>query len=521
MENIFAFHKTVRGYNHIRKNIPCEDYSYACSSLYKEQNQEEKIDFVEDEQLYYIAVVADGHGDSDCVRSQMGSQLIVEVATECLRGFADGYYEDPYMFKLNAYEREYYLRHITDTIVSQWNDKVRSHLEENPLTEEEIEKLSSKAAEAYKKGESLAHLYGTTVIGSLLVDSFLILIQQGDGRCEVFYENGEVEQPIPWDDRCFGNVTTSMCDSDSNERFRHYYIDLKQKSVSACFVGTDGVEDSYRNMEGTHMFYRNQCLELIDSEIKEYESSLSDILSELSRDGSGDDVSIAGIIWPDKLKPLKEIFIRQNKKYPLEACVVENEKKLISMERKYNFLQKEQARTDSEYNRIQEKYDTLNEEYRKVNQHCQKLRERLGELEDEIQTGERESEHIFDESTIYLEKYNEFLTDLYDQIFSRNIKKIMDALVETPERLNERFNEAWGNEREKQQQEITKLEQNLQSEVERAQNIHKKLEVLQSEVSVLKQKRDEAYQQFKEYDLKNKQVKESLENAKRELEQLK
>lgn len=52
------------------------------------------------------------------------------------------------------------------------------------------------------------------------------------------------------------------------------------------------------------------------------------------------------------------------------------------------------------------------------------------------------------------------------------------------------------------------------------QNIYKKMEILQLKVDEVKQKRDEAYRQFNEYDLKNKQIKESLENAKRELEQL-
>lgn len=554
MENIFTFHKTVRGYNHIRKDTPCEDYScsYSFLSSYEEKYSEEKkevetneiireqmqseiisdeeselwgfpeekVNSEEGEQAYYIAVVADGHGDSDCVRSQIGSQFIVEVVTECMKGFADGYYEDPFMFKSNVCGRKYHLRHITDTIVSQWNDRVKNHLSENPLTEEEIVKLSPKAADAYKNKKALSHLYGTTVIGSLLIDSFLILIQQGDGRCEVFYENGKVEQPIPWDERCFGNVTTSMCDSDVNERFRYCYIDLKQNPVSACFVGTDGIEDSYRNMEGTHMFYRNRCLEMINDKIEEYENGLSDTLSELSRQGSGDDVSIAGIIWLDKLVVLKELFIRQNKKYPLEAFIVSNENKLISMERKYNFLREEQDRTENEYNKLQKQYDVLNEEREKVDQQCQDIEKRLKELEDDIQIGERDSAHIFDEDAMYLRRYDEFLSELYGQIFSKNIKEIMDGIFEPLEKLSGRFTKAWERQKCDEQQKITKLKGDLQSKFEKAQNIYEKMEILQSKVDEVKKKRDEAYRQFNEYDLKNKQIKESLENAKRELEQL-
>lgn len=544
MENIFTFHKTIRGYNHIRKDIPCEDFSAAYSSMYKEKSFEKimepekyvsELEPVEDEfiseenmnlwevqeetsgenQFYYIAVVADGHGDSDCVRSQIGSKFIVDVAMKCLEGFAHGIYEDQYMFKLNECRREYHLNHITDTIVSQWNDKVRNHLEENPLTEDEIGKLSAKAFEAYKRGESLPHLYGTTVIGAMLIDHFLILIQQGDGRCEVFYENGQVDQPIPWDERCIGNVTTSMCDADVNERFRHYYIDLEQNPVSACFVGTDGIEDSYRNMEGTHMFYRNCCLKLINSGIEKYEYELNDTLSELSRTGSGDDISIAGIIWMDKLSLLKDSFIRQNKKYPLEEFVAANEKKLISMERKYNFLQEERDKARKAYCRIQDQYEELNEEYKSAIQQQQEIQKKLQELEEEIYMGEQESKRLLEETTIYSNKCCEFLTPCS----SNFIKRIIDSVL-IPEKLYERLSEAWEDERENQQNEIKNLKGEIQQKNKVTYNMHQQIENLKPVIDELKQKDAEACQQFEEYDLKRNRIKELLENAKRELKQL-
>ena len=38
----------------------------------------------------------------------------------------------------------------------------------------------------YDRGERLEHIYGTTLIAGLLTESYLLLIQQGDGRCVVF-----------------------------------------------------------------------------------------------------------------------------------------------------------------------------------------------------------------------------------------------------------------------------------------------------------------------------------------------
>ena len=89
------------------------------------------------------------------------------------------------------------------------------------------------------------------------------MIQQGDGRCILFDENGDVSQPIPWDNRCESNVTTSMCDNDVFTSIRHKIIDLDQNPISACFVCSDGIEDSFIGMEGTYAFFRKECMDII------------------------------------------------------------------------------------------------------------------------------------------------------------------------------------------------------------------------------------------------------------------
>jgi hypothetical protein len=85
---------------------------------------------------------------------------------------------------------------------------------ENPLTLDERAKCD-RYLDRYDRGEKLEHIYGTTLIAGLLTDKYLLLLQQGDGRCDVFDANGEVSQPIPWDDKCFANVTTSLCEDDA------------------------------------------------------------------------------------------------------------------------------------------------------------------------------------------------------------------------------------------------------------------------------------------------------------------
>ena len=71
---------------------------------------------------------------------------------------------------------------------------------------------------------------------ALMVSKYLILIQQGDGRCDVFYKDGSVDQPIPWDERCKGSTTTSMCDTDAFASIRSAVIDTEERGVVACYI---------------------------------------------------------------------------------------------------------------------------------------------------------------------------------------------------------------------------------------------------------------------------------------------
>ena len=74
MNQMYTFHKTVRGYFHEMNGIPCEDASESFSA---------------ENDKYHIAIVADGHGSNSCFRSKTGSQIAVKVALECLQEFAD------------------------------------------------------------------------------------------------------------------------------------------------------------------------------------------------------------------------------------------------------------------------------------------------------------------------------------------------------------------------------------------------------------------------------------------------
>lgn len=328
-DNLFTFHKTVHGYRHIQEGEPCQDSSTS---------------FVEVDEEYRIISIADGHGDPACHRSDRGSKFAVDIAEKCLRDFAVAILSGDMPFDYPR-QRSECVQQLTNTIISKWHGAVRNDLLSNEVTDDDL-KDADRYEEAYRRGERLEHLYGTTLIAALLVKKYLILVHQGDGRCDVFYTDGTVEQPIPWDERCQGSTTTSMCDKDVFSSIRTKVIDLEERDIVACYIGSDGVEDSYYNNEwtqlGTHRFYMDLTCKLHECGTEGFDAYLNEMLPAFSKSGSLDDVSVAGIVDLEKSLNLIEGYKSKVLKYDhsetLRIGLEEAKNKVVSMTRKHGIL---------------------------------------------------------------------------------------------------------------------------------------------------------------------------------------
>ena len=343
MSQIYTFHKSVMGYSHIKNSIPCEDASAS---------------FTAEDGRYHIALIADGHGQERSFRSSVGSRFAAEAALEALKVFAEAALaseETEKRFYLDILDNPRYrrmaIRQLTDTILANWHDRVREDFISNPPSPEETEKYAAYCSNE----EEIPKIYGTTLIAALRLPKCMVLLQQGDGRCDVFYADGSVDQPIPWDDRCEGNVTTSLCDEDAFDSVRHCVIDLEKKSVVACYAGSDGVEDAYRTMEGTHTFYRDLCCTLAELRGPDFDAYLEEMLPEFSawgrfsKQGSHDDVSVAGIVDLDGIAPLLEGFRTDVHRFELEEDLFWQEDALRSKSRGYGILKKRMEDALAEY----------------------------------------------------------------------------------------------------------------------------------------------------------------------------
>lgn len=320
MDVFYTFHQSVQGHLHVLRDLPVQDASASGS---------------DEAGRFQIAVVADGHGDPACVRSAAGSVTAVETAKACLLCFAremlegeTAMGEPPAMDALSIRKyRDAALKRLTDSIVSRWYAAVHQDAAEDPLPEEALE-------------YGVAHAYGTTLIAALRLPDYLVLIQQGDGLCVVFYEDGSAETPIPPDTRCHENVTTSLCDNDAAEGIRACVLDLRNRPVAACFLGSDGVEDSFRDLEGTYTFYRKLTYALCEQGTEAFEQGLEEHLRQFSAQGSGDDISVSGIVNLETVGKLAPEFRRQVQYYELSERLMDCEQKQASMTRKHGILLK-------------------------------------------------------------------------------------------------------------------------------------------------------------------------------------
>ena len=298
--NAKSFNLSAQGASHIKKNKECQDES--------ESYFDEKM---------AIAIVCDGHGGDDYMRSAVGSTLAAAVAKKNIINFLNAITKEQFWAK-----PENNMKNLEASIINGWNEAIYMDFAQNPFTEAELSGISEKARKKYTQDVRIESAYGTTMIAVAMTKEFWFGIHIGDGKCVAVNPEGKFVQPIPWDPKCFLNATTSICDSDALERFRHFY---SEKLPAAVFVGSDGIDDCFSNNEQLHNLYKTILYSFGTSEFENAKNDLRDYLPRLSAKGSGDDVSIAAMFDFDIVPELEVVkdFDREKEK----ARVEENARK--------------------------------------------------------------------------------------------------------------------------------------------------------------------------------------------------
>lgn len=343
------FCQFTQGFGHKKKGIPCEDYGI------KFENDKCKI-----------FVLGDGHGDSNCPRSNFGSHTICEVAVQEMELFVNEVSNQQLIGQLlDKNTSKELVNKLIRAIFDRWRQIVNEDFTKKPLNEKE-ESEAKKYIEYYKRGEMIEHIYGTTFIAVLMTDLYVLLLQQGDGRCVVFDCNGNATQPIPWDDRCFANVTTSVCDEDAVQSCRYHIIDLKKAPIIACIGGSDGVEDSFGTMEKMYTYYREKLQIACESGIDKLEEHLCETLPILSEKGSQDDITVCGLINRELVRVNLPKMIADNEVVITNDVIYKVQERISSMTPKLEFLKNKYLNIKNMYEQLNNKYKELEEELKSI-----------------------------------------------------------------------------------------------------------------------------------------------------------
>lgn len=301
-----------QGDSHKASDKPCQDYAYAESS-----------------ESLSMAIVSDGHGGERYFRSQHGSRLAVEITTEAIRSFVENMSDLTYTGKTRSsvFEESQFttynaatatevqiesgahkaLQWLFSSIISQWNCAIAKHAEENDLDEWEKTHVEQKYIDEFiakreQPDATYEKTYGCTLMAYVQTPHYWFAFHLGDGKCVSMRqgEHGELlcEQPIPWDERCFLNKTTSLCDSNALEEFRYCYQGDGEFPL-AMFLGSDGLDDSYGDGENLYNFYIQLFKIIARSGIEKAEKELKKSLPIISQRGSKDDMSVS-VIYDDK-----------------------------------------------------------------------------------------------------------------------------------------------------------------------------------------------------------------------------
>jgi serine/threonine protein phosphatase PrpC len=272
-----AFNITSVGASHIKKNKICQD----CSTS------------AEEDGFTYI-VVSDGHGGDDYIRSDKGAEFAVRASCECVTDFVR--YIKIEQLRSNS---KGVFAQLAKSIISSWHDKVWNHYSQVPLNERELGELSEKAKQKYIIKQRIESIYGATLIVVVVTDEYWFGLHIGDGKCVTKGYDGSFNQPIPWDEKCFLNVTTSICDSDALNSFRHYF---SETVPAAIFIGSDGIDDCFANDTQLHNLYDAIIASFGQNDFNAALEELKDYIPRLSSKGSGDDMSMAAIIDIDNIQ---------------------------------------------------------------------------------------------------------------------------------------------------------------------------------------------------------------------------
>lgn len=259
MTKIRIMAASIRGNAHKIKNMPCQD-------AWKRKHVDDACE---------IIAVADGHGNvKEHPFSKKGARFAVEVFCRIISNYT--------LDLGKGRDLQCFLEKQGDLLAKEveveWKKAViRYHQKRYPQCPMETE---------------LVKLYGTTLLGVLITDTFIFSFQIGDGDMLLVYPGRVV--PLAESEWIPGVETKSLCEKNS---YQNAVMQIKERKNSAntqlYWISTDGFLNSFatdQEFEETVTAYLQYIQTYGFSKLR---SCLKEYLRMTSAEGSGDDITLA------------------------------------------------------------------------------------------------------------------------------------------------------------------------------------------------------------------------------------
>ena len=264
----FIFNKTVKGFNHIKNNTVCQDYS----EIYISKKTK-------------IITACDGHGGKVYIRSDRGAKFASKAVIDVISNYSKK--------KLDILATKKGLDKVKLEILCKWNELVEKDYINNKFLEEEFFSLNEDDKFQLENNYVLA--YGTTLNAVFTTKKYLICMQIGDGGIYLIKRN-KMEIAFPENDDNVANMTNSLC---GDKAYSNIFIKAIPKNrYNGIIICTDGFLSPYYSYDN---LYRNFVGPFnINYRIitKEKLNILDEYIEDLGKKkGVGDDVSFACILY--------------------------------------------------------------------------------------------------------------------------------------------------------------------------------------------------------------------------------
>ncbi|MCL1925386.1 MAG: protein phosphatase 2C domain-containing protein [Defluviitaleaceae bacterium] len=218
----------------------------------------------------HIIAVSDGHGGPRYTRSALGAFFATTIITEVC--------EDAIIKDAEDLDG---IKHLKARFLHLWQKAVEVHLEEYP----EIDNEGNEP-----------QIYGCTFLCAIAYPNLVLILTHGDGDILGVYEN-EVRDLTIQNEKNFGGATLSLASLKDSSEISHKVL-VGDEIPSLIVLSTDGVKNSYddTDKEDLAQFYKIPLAikkSLEEEGAEKAEEKIKSLLEMITKEGSGDDVTIA------------------------------------------------------------------------------------------------------------------------------------------------------------------------------------------------------------------------------------